>query len=1091
VTAADNDGAARARIEEIRRSLTTTTEAGARSRLRVRLADVLSALGEVDLAAGELRQAAAEAPPSAGLMFAVRALAPRLPATQAAALRVAARAGRPAAASTPARTRSRRPSIGEAPLGAPMPAPAPLPAIARETSSRDLRSGVPADPLEAAFAALKERKPTRARRLGEEAARAGGADRARELTALVDALERAGAGRQSLLLARTLAESPPRPSSARAGADPAAAKLAAVIDRAVESGERTLAMRWRADLPPSMRVPEPIVPRSQDAGAQSPPMQFRAAQRAVLATASGGNIEAAIIRLFPSLDGHPGRAAALALGERLVGGLGERAAETRAELLRLAFQGERTPRRRQTLALRWAETLRRSGDNAGAIAALERAIGELPPDQSPALRRARAELLRAAGRSAELTRALDRDAEVESGAARTALRSEQARLLDGLGETDGALEVRLQALHDAPGDLGLLVPARQRLEGVGRLDRSLELAAAAIPHLADRTARAALLRDVATLAEASAGDRPRAATAWLEVLALNPDDTAARDAAERLLQQTGDRTRLGALLAVAASRESEPDARAAIQWRLAEFRRVAEDAPQAALALYREIVNVRGKPSGAAPYADDDWQRRDDVLALHTARALAAPTIEARALAIADRASALIDAGRLDEADRDLGRALDNVPPGAEIVHVLERLYEKRADWRGLKHRLHARTDRATGTGAAWLWYGIGRANERLGDADAERAAYERALAADGTLRPVVTVLRRLAVARADFEEAARLLEREIELCASPSERVTLLTELGVLQTGRLGRPARAIEVLDAALAYEPGNVGALDALFGAALGAGSWEKAAQALEALLAGSTTIGDAAQRYHQVGMAAEKAGQLDRALGLYSRSYARNPAYRPTLERLSEICFERQQWDNTWKATEHLLERHGADLDAQTRASLMLRSAIADLHVGQRLAASAMVARMVAGPSSSSGVRDVADSWASMRFERRLLVGVEGDRRARILARLADVMTLTEAVPRHPARVMTREILAALAVVDGRWADALMLLDGLGADQALDASRRCLFLVAAGDVLLHQQGDMAGAALRYQRARALNPAEPRLGRAGIVQMTDGLL
>jgi len=88
-------------------------------------------------------------------------------------------------------------------------------------------------------------------------------------------------------------------------------------------------------------------------------------------------------------------------------------------------------------------------------------------------------------------------------------------------------------------------------------------------------------------------------------------------------------------------------------------------------------------------------------------------------------------------------------------------------------------------------------------------------------------------------------------------------------------------------------------------------------------------------------------------------------------------------------------------------------------------------------------------------------------------------------------MTREILAALAVVDGRWADALMLLDGLGADQALDASRRCLFLVAAGDVLLHQQGDMAGAALRYQRARALNPAEPRLGRAGIVQMTDGLL
>jgi hypothetical protein len=131
-----------------------------------------------------------------------------------------------------------------------------------------------------------------------------------------------------------------------------------------------------------------------------------------------------------------------------------------------------------------------------------------------------------------------------------------------------------------------------------------------------------------------------------------------------------------------------------------------------------------------------------------------------------------------------------------------------------------------------------------------------------------------------------------------------------------------------------------------------------------------------------------------------------------------------------------------------------------------------------------LRDVAESWASMRFERRLLVGVEGERRARVMSRLGEVMALTEANQRHPARLMTREILAALAVVDGRWADALTILDALGADQTLDPTRRCLFLVTAGDVLVHKQGDAASAALRYQRARALNPSEPRLARAGIV-------
>src|SRR6185503_2383985 len=106
-----------------------------------------------------------------------------------------------------------------------------------------------------------------------------------------------------------------------------------------------------------------------------------------------------------------------------------------------------------------------------------------------------------------------------------------------------------------------------------------------------------------------------------------------------------------------------------------------------------------------------------------------------------------------------------------------------------------------------------------------------------------------------------------------------------------------------------------------------------------------IADAAERFFAVAAAAEVAGQNDRALILYSRSYGRDSSYRPTLERLSAICYERGQWDNAWKATEALLERHGAALTPADRATLLTRSAIADLHIGQRGAATARLKTIV--------------------------------------------------------------------------------------------------------------------------------------------------
>ena len=125
---------------------------------------------------------------------------------------------------------------------------------------------------------------------------------------------------------------------------------------------------------------------------------------------------------------------------------------------------------------------------------------------------------------------------------------------------------------------------------------------------------------------------------------------------------------------------------------------------------------------------------------------------------------------------------------------------------------------------------------------------------------------------------------------------------------------------------------------------------------------------------------------------------------------------------------------------------------------------------------------------MRFDSRLLAGVDDERRGRVLSRLKEVLTPSERTAPTSARRTAREILAAFAFLDRRWADAVESLDVFGVDDTIDARKRCLFQVAAGDILIHQQGDVVGAALRYERARALNPSEQRLARTGVVQIAS---
>jgi tetratricopeptide (TPR) repeat protein len=797
--------------------------------------------------------------------------------------------------------------------------------------------------------------------------------------------------------------------------------------------------------------------------------------------------------LEKALARHPGADAALALAEKLVarGATPEESSRRRLDLLRAAHADEYEPARRARLGWRLAAQLEAVGDSIGAVAVLERALEESAPGEGVRVRGERARLLRSLGRPRELAAALEKDAGALLGDARLPVLAEQADLLESAGEAERALDVRLMALAEFPGAPAVLDAARARLEATGRPIESLSLAIAALDHTTDRTRRLALLRDVAMLSEqpevnANPGD---AANAWLAVLALAATDREAAAAAERLLRAVGDWERCADLLAwqVARAAARSPGAtdektdQAGLIWRLAELRRERLGEADEALRLYGQIAAMGAPlPPMADPPELASLARRDFGLAVETARAGVAPSAAERSRALVARAALLLARERGGDAERDALAALDLDPRNTDALTALEKMYEGERRARQLADELGRRASRLPPREAAPLFFGRGRAAERAGDRAGAREAYRKAMSLDATLAEPVAALGALAAREGDWSEVAKLLESEVGLATSPTRKGPLLIELAVVHGDRLSDPARAVTLLESAARFLPDDPRLLDLGARFQLAAGNWQAAADALDRLAARGAAIADAAERYFAVGAAAEAAGQNDRALTLYSRSYGRDSGYRPTLERLSAICFERSQWDNAWKATEALLERHGNALATGDRATLLARSAIADLHIGQRAAATARLKTIVTRGASyvpDAGIRDVADSWAGMHIEPRLLIDVDPRRRARVLGRASQILELA-GDERDPVRGQALEIVGALAVAEGRWSEALATLELLSADAAFDDERRSDFLIAAGDILVQQYGDTMSARALFDRARALWPGNPSL-------------
>jgi tetratricopeptide (TPR) repeat protein len=334
---------------------------------------------------------------------------------------------------------------------------------------------------------------------------------------------------------------------------------------------------------------------------------------------------------------------------------------------------------------------------------------------------------------------------------------------------------------------------------------------------------AAALRRLDVMLHAAAAQRGReeaeAALAGLRALvAADRTDPEAWQATAQVLASLGRAKEAVALLDEAVA---EDPGRVALYPPLAALRASLGEAGEAEATL-RRLVERAPTASSWARLADLAVARRDaaGVLAVWTEAVAALPEDP---LAARLHAEALVDAGRLEDARREIGRLERIAPkdPHAEFLRARVELAE--GDARAARARLEQIVPEID---QAYTQFWLGRALEALGDRAGAERRYALALQRNPAEAATYAALIRLAQLRGDWREAAGVAELLVRrLPGAPEGWSALATSLV-----NLGAGEELEQVVRAWTAVAPGSAEA--ALF-AARAARVRGQYAAALEAL------------------------------------------------------------------------------------------------------------------------------------------------------------------------------------------------------------------------------------------------------------------
>lgn len=668
--------------------------------------------------------------------------------------------------------------------------------------------------------------------------------------------------------------------------------------------------------------------------------------------------ENAIQTLESLLDLEPGHQAGLAALERHYTALKRWPALVRAYERHIAARPGDRPAVDAMIALGRIEAERLERPDRAARA-FEAALAADPGNREAldALAAVRARL----GDEAQAVEALDTLAEgASSPESRAGQYLKAARLLEGRGDLEGAIQRYKRALDSTPTYAEAATGLRQALVAQGDVEAALELVENELARTERDSRKADLCAEQAHLLYQVKRDVARAGGAAARALRYDPSNLVARvvqaDVAfdqERYEEARGDLERVVSHRGAFEPREQarlvgrylQSLARTGAEQRASELARQyleqsAADGPL--LAVIARFEFEHGSPQRAY-----DLSKR---LLEHHSETLDGPE-RLRALYRSGEAARRI--GRLDEAVEALEEA-SSLDVSTESLRALAQTRREQRKWLLMVQVLRRMLQRVSGDERAELLIEIGDlATSELGDATSAAKSYLAALSERPQDRKVLFKLLRLYSDEKDWDRLIDVVVKLVPLVDDPRDKARYLRTAARVASEELGQPARAIELIDRARAHhddfelsldafslrkDAGDLaGARDVAIGAiqlASEAGERDHALRLMEQLadLHLSQLQADEAVEVYEAARALDGANPkwdemlaelyasnqeryAERAVAVQERLLSRDPHRPEPYEALRRLYADIKESDGVWCASQALAVLHRADPDEE--------------------------------------------------------------------------------------------------------------------------------------------------------------------------------
>ncbi|MBM4360789.1 MAG: hypothetical protein FJ096_22000, partial [Deltaproteobacteria bacterium] len=626
-----------------------------------------------------------------------------------------------------------------------------------------------------------------------------------------------------------------------------------------------------------------------------------------------------------------------------------------------------------------------------------------------------------------------------------------------LRSPDAAFEWVRRALRELPAD----ATARAELERLGAATRQWttvhdELVQALADVGGDSDAQLALTLTLARLLEEQLAQPSDALVRYHDALAIEPANTAALDAVERLYTRSSAWLELLGVIDRKLALAESGDARKGLLRKQGVIFEEQLDDAESAIEKYRAILGEEDGDSEALAAlrrlyeAGQRWDELHEIVSAQLAQSMATGDGQATNLVLAlariehaalGRTPAAIERYRgvlADDVANAAARAalealLDDPEHRLAVAHVLEPVYAGQEAWGSLARVLELQLEETREVDARFaLLDRIGGLHaERLSDVDAAFDAYARAFREVPASASVVERLVELADIGQKFVELAALLEDVVPDVKATALSLALLTRLAGLYEEKLDDGTRAIDAHNRVLLLDADHHGALAALERLYQRNSMWPELLSIYrrQLELAESPALREVLN-FRAGALLEDMLDDASEAIATYSEILTADPTNLRALEALDRLYTRQSMWIELSECVEKQLE---LATEASTQNSLRVR--LAGLQEGalgnpqvaieayrvvletepDNAPAVEALERLVAAPEFQSAIADILEPLYRARDAWQRLIGVyeiqrahaeTAKRQVELLHRIAELQQTRAGSPEETFRSYAR-------------------------------------------------------------------------------------